>query len=203
MTGDRIQTMLEKKLQKRWKAAGRLPYTLIENFDHDAENPIHVRLKTHVKVGDRFTIENVTYEVEDSDYFEDTGEGKAIVRMVRYRIPDTATTAVHKCPAKKEHFDNMNAEDIIRLEEKYGAKKVKAWSNKVKLKTYNKLESKCEFCGVTFWKKVNTLPDTVEVEVVMKDVENEDYEGGLEKEDLEQQVKDGTWLQMGDKNGHA
>jgi len=199
-----VQHHLEKRLRKKWQGSGgRLKYVLVDLWDHNAENEITINMKFHLKPNDIFTIEQVTYQVEEVDFFEDIAEGKAVIRMIRYRIPDTATTTVHRCLAKKEHFDTMSSTDLIRLEERYGAKKVKAWSGKVKLKTYNKLESKCEFCGVTFWKKYNSVPDTVAVDVMMDKVKKEKYDGGLAKEDLDKQVEDGTWLQIGDENGDA
>jgi len=198
----RIEKHLEKKLKNKWKNVGKLPYTLVETWDHDGENEIDVCLKRQLNIGDRFTIENVTYQCEECDWFEKDGRGKAVVKMVRYRIPDTATTTVHKCHAKKEHFNSLSGDDIIRLEQEHGAKKVKAWRGKVKLKTYNKLESTCEFCKVVFWKKINAVPDTVEVELMMPEVLNTKAEGGLDKDDLDKQVKDGTWLQIGDEDGH-
>lgn len=177
---NRVQRHLEKQLKKRWSGSkGKFPYKLIEVWDTEGENKIEVKLKKRLSVGDQFTIDGVTYSVEETDWFEDQGSGTALVRMIRYRIPDTATTHVHKCPAKKEHIQQLSSDDVVKLENKHGAKKVKKYmrSPNIKMRTHSTLETKCPGCGVVFWKKNIALPDTVEVEKVMDEERGDENDG--------------------------
>lgn len=164
-------------------------HTLIQWFDEDGENKVELGFEKQLKVGDRFTYDECTYEVEHAEGTQ------AVVRMTMQKIPDTATTVVHKCPNRKRQIDGMNEEDIINLKKEIGDKTFNQHQKgRVKMNHHNKMSLRCPHCKVIFWKKKNLMPEEVQVEVALGEIEHEDFEGGLEKEDLDRQVEEGTWL---------
>lgn len=197
----RIEQYLKRAMAEKL-CSGRYPYTLIEFWDNEGDNGVVVGFDEILQAGEAIVIDDVEYIVEECDWSAVKKQGMALIRMYRCKIPDTATTYVHKCPAKKQHVENLTADDILKLEKRYGKKKTDSWlqSNKIKLRTFSKLETKCEHCGVVFWKDKRDLPDTVQVDSGLDKIEDEAYEGGLEVEDLEKQVADGTWLQIGEED---
>lgn len=91
------------------------------------------------------------------------------VRMFRYKIANTSTTFVHKCPAKKNASQKLSRDDQIKLEEKHGkAKLAKILNERVKIRSIGaQVQFKCPFCATTFWKEQFELPETVQVDGVM------------------------------------
>ena len=134
--------------------------TFFDVWDVDKINPVRIEGKKDLKVGDKFHIDDVSYRVLER-------EGTtAVVRMFKYRIPDTATQFVHKCPAKKDKMDGLDRDDIVSFEDKYGKKVAdKMRSGRVKMGTL-KLKTKCPFCKCIFWKENVAVPETVEVNKV-------------------------------------
>ena len=119
-------------------------YELVDFFDETTEN---VQLRTFPKKlhnDQMLEMDDVTYRVEECDYWKDKKLGRAIVRMVRYRIDDTATQVTHKCPAKKKAMESLDSDDVIKIEHKYGkkgaTKRIKQWkAGRAKMNTHNKL----------------------------------------------------------------
>lgn len=146
---------------------------LLHDYFSEGDNPIKRDFKKKLEQGSRFTINDVTYLVEHVEHYNaDDCNGKALIRMVRYRIPDTATQFVHKCPVKKDAMEKLDRDDVLKLENKFGKtgaeKKIKAWKQgRTKLRTYNHLEKECPLCECVFWKKNNLVPETVIVDGVM------------------------------------
>jgi len=146
-------------------------YTLFDYFDGDTENSRDMEFATKLKTGQTFKKSKVVYRVEECDHWD--GKGTAIIRMIRYQIPDTATQFVHKCPVKKSHMEKLDKDDVLKMEKAYGkedaARKIKQWkSGRVKMQSHNKLEIKCPLCECVFWKKNNAVPETVTIDGVMK-----------------------------------
>lgn len=144
-----------------------IKYTLFDYYDKQKINPLMWYFDHQLIRGETFEANDVTYRVFRR--FRYLGKRAAFVKMVRYKIPDKSTQFVHKCPAHKSKVDSLSHGDIIKLEKKLGGKKVKALqTGRVKMRSYNALEFKCEHCKVVFFKKHNTIPDTVQVDKVMK-----------------------------------
>ena len=126
-------------------------YTLFDVFDRSQSNPVKRRFKKELQLGDEFTIDDVTYRVV-------LIERHAVVRMFKYKIPNTATQVVHKCPAKKEMLDALSKEDLLKISDPKGKKK----SNRIKMR--GGAVTQCPHCKVTFWKEKEERPEQVEVE---------------------------------------
>jgi len=146
-------------------------YLLFDYFDGETENGREMKFKDRLKCGQEFKKNKVVYRVEECDYWN--RHGTAIIRMVRYQIPDTATQFVHKCPVKKSHMEKLDKGDVLKMEKVYGkedaARKIKQWkTGRVKMQSHNKLEIKCPLCECVFWKKHNAVPETVTVDGVMR-----------------------------------
>lgn len=147
-------------------------YELIDFFDDKTENAIIHTFKKKLVVGETFKKDDVVYEIEDADWWHDRRKGKAIIRMVRYRIPNTATQFVHKCPAKKKAMEKLDKDDILQIEKKYGKKgaekRIKQWkAGRTKMNSHNKVEIKCPLCKCVFWKEKNEVPEAVTIDGVM------------------------------------
>jgi len=146
-------------------------YVLYDFFDENTEHPIKMKFDHKLVAGEELDFNDVTYTVAEADFFEK--HGTAVTRMTRYKIPDTATQFVHKCPVKKKHMEKLDQDDVIKLEKQFGkdgaAKRVKAWkAGRAKMRSYNKYETKCPLCECVFYKDHNTIPDEVTVDGVMK-----------------------------------
>lgn len=147
-------------------------YELVDYFDERTENTIKKVFKKKLVAGQQIEKNDVVYIIEDADWWPDTRKGKAIIRMVRYKIPNTATSFVHKCPAKKKAMEKLDSDDVIKIEKKYGkkgaAKRIKQWkAGRAKLNSHNKIETQCPLCDCVFWKEKNEVPETVVVDGVM------------------------------------
>ncbi len=153
-------------------------YTLYDYYDVNTENGKEMSFTLQLTIGQKIRKDNVTYKILECDYWGDgkstSGKayGRAIIQMTRYKIPDSATQFIHKCPAKKKAMEKIDADDVIKLEKKFGkkgaAKRIKSWkAGRAKLQSYNKLETKCPMCGCVFYKKHNTVPDVVYIDGVM------------------------------------
>jgi len=146
---------------------------LLHDYFSEGDAPIKRGFKKKLLFGSQFTINDVTYLVEHVEHYEvDDCDGKALIRMVRYKIPDTSTQFVHKCPVKKDAMEKLDRDDIVKLEQKLGkkraAKRIEAWkTGRTKMQSYNKLEKKCPLCECIFWKENNLVPETVIVDGVM------------------------------------
>jgi hypothetical protein len=108
-----------------------------------------------------------TFEIDGVSYFvcstrrNPTGSISAVVRMVRYRISDTATQVVHKCPALRDPQAKLSKEDVVKLDAVPAKKRVRT-------SAYNQLEHRCPHCGVVFYKSFNRIPETVLIPRVYK-----------------------------------
>lgn len=152
-------------------------WKLVETYDNEAINEVEHVFKFPLKVNQEFTIDDVTYIVEHAEWYPTEKYGKALVRMTRYRIPDTATQFVHKCPAMERYMSGISKEDIMKFEARFGSKTVEGLKKgRVKMRHHKSLEQKCDHCGVVFWKKQNIIPDEVDVETQMdKEDESDEY----------------------------
>ena len=141
-------------------------YTFIDWFDDDAANAVTQKLKQKLALGDIFNINDVTFSVEHIEYIGN--KAKALIRMRRYKIGNTQTQFVHKCPAKRDMMGKLSREDVIRMEKNVGKKQVKSWKEgRVKLNSYNKKEIICPECKTVFWKERDDIPDTVEINTTL------------------------------------
>jgi len=141
-------------------------YTLFDYWDDSHKNPIPFSHEGSLIVGTTFDVNDVTYRVMERFRGPAIGE-VAVVKMVRYKIADTATQFVHKCPAKKKAWDKFTAEDIVKLEEQRGRKVTDQMQmQRVKMRALQ-TEIACSYCGTVFWKEVQALPETVDVERIM------------------------------------
>lgn len=152
-------------------------YILYDYFDGDTSNPVTCEFKSTLVQGQILKRNGVTYCVEKCDYWgvniNKEYEGVAILRMTRYRISDTNTQFIHKCPVRKKSSEKLDRDDVLKLEKRFGKvgaeKKIKAWKKgRTKMQSYNKLETTCPLCGCVFYKKHNSVPDTVQIDGVMK-----------------------------------
>ena len=110
-----------------------LEYTLYDHFDREMNNAVKKKFKDTLSVGQEFTIDDVSYRVTQTSP-PNAKELMAIIRMTKYRIPNTATQFMHFCPAKKK-----------------------------RLKMQGHMAIRCPNCEVTFWKESMDFPETVEV----------------------------------------
>ena len=152
-------------------------YWFIDFFDDDGNTFIEYELDNELEQDSIFTINDVTYQVEYVEHqLSVTDEkwyaGMAIIRMIRYKLSDTSTSFVHKCPVKKSVMEKLDRDDVINLEKKFGKigakKRIEAWKiGRTKMRSYNKLELKCPLCECIFWKENNLVPQTVIVDGIM------------------------------------
>lgn len=142
-------------------------FTFYDWFDDFTENPVSIKVPNALKAGDTFEQDGVTYKVKDAHVWHEEREGAALVRMTRYRIADTSTQFVHKCPAKNRLTTKLTRDDVTRIDSDKGLAKRKHWE-RVKLQSHNRLETKCPDCGVVFWKNAIDLPSEVVIDGVMK-----------------------------------
>lgn len=133
---------------------------LFDNFDVERTNPVTLKFSGLLKVGETFDVSDVTYRVTNRG--TQAGVPFLIVRMIRYKIPDTSTQFIHKCPAKKGAVEKLDREDVIKIEAT-GTK----LNGRVKMQSYNTKEQACPHCKTVFWKEHIALPEEVEVERVM------------------------------------
>lgn len=138
-----------------------LTHVLFDSFDAQRENPIQLMFAKKLKEGNFFDVNDVRYKVEGVKLR--AGVPIATVRMVRYKIPDSATQFVHKCPAKKGAVERLDREDIVKIEAAQGKK----MSSRVKMHSYNVKEQACPHCKTVFWKEHLVMPEEVEVDRVM------------------------------------
>jgi len=160
-------------MKNKIKGSGKYFYILIELFDDEAENEVIVHRNKKLKAGDYFSIQDTTYEIEEVEWYSLAIGGKALVKMVRYRIPDTATQFVHKCPVRKKQGEDITDSDILKFEKDLGkdkANKKIAYmkSGRVKMQSYNKLEIECPLCKCVFYKNHNSIPAPVIISKGMK-----------------------------------
>ncbi len=140
-------------------------HTLFDFFDKSHSHPIERTFETPLQEGSEFTIEGVTYKVVGRLNVMFMGPVKfgnvpsLEVRMTRYKVENSSTQFVHKCPAKPDGSSKITDDDMM----KFDPKKQK----RVKLRTYNVLEQACPHCKVIFWKERNEIPPEVHVDKVM------------------------------------
>lgn len=142
---------------------GKCVYKLFDFFDKEKENPVKRNFRKTLKKGKKFSIKGVTYKVVKVS----KKTNNAIIRMIKYRINNTATAVVHKCPARKSGMEAMDKGDIVELEEKIGSKIVDQWK-KGRVKMQGHMKQQCPFCKVVFWKESMEIPAKVKVSAVMK-----------------------------------
>lgn len=141
-------------------------------FDYwDKERGLGVQLDTEehgikeLKKNVMFTIEDVTYLI--TKIFKkkkNFGNEKLVeTRMVKYKIPNTVTTHVHKCPAKLKEMENLSVEGRKMLVGKYGENTVNQWQLTGRVKLKIELAHQCPGCKVTFYKDEVIAPESVKV----------------------------------------
>ena len=127
-------------------------YTLFDIFDRDRRNPVTRTFKKELQIGDEFIIDEVTYRVVIASQY-------AVVRMMKYKIPNTASQVVHKCPAKKEMIEGLSKEDCLKFKNPAQKKFIKS----SRIKMAGEVVSQCPHCKVTFWKEKDERPEKVEI----------------------------------------
>jgi len=138
-----------------------IKYTLYDFFDREKTNCVLRNFSKPLKVKQRFIINDVEYKVTRIK------KKVAIVRMIKYKIDNSNTSFVHKCPAKKSTMEKLDQDDLIKLEKKVGKKQVKSWTaGRVKMRGHFKQQ--CPFCKVIFWKESFEHPEEVSVNKIMK-----------------------------------
>lgn len=155
---------------------GTFTFTFYDWFDGQTENPVKLMLPgkeaARVFTTRKFERDGVEYVVKDAHVWEEDRRGVALVKMVRYHVPNTTTQFVHRCPARARLTTKMTRQDVTRIDSKVGRAIRKPWklatNDRVKMSGHNRLEMRCPHCGVVFWKEAIELPDTVEVDGVMK-----------------------------------
>lgn len=140
-------------------------YTLFDIFDRDKKNPTTRTFKKELQLGDEFVINDVTYRVVIL-------HRHAIVRMMKYKIPNTATQVVHKCPAKKEMLESLTEDDLLKIKDPIQQKELK--SSRVKMPGH--VVTQCPHCKVTFWKEKDERPVNVEVASIFNSNEENENE---------------------------
>lgn len=93
----------------------------------------------------------------------------AVIRMTRYKIPNTSSQFVHKCPAKKDYSESLSQADIIKLQKKHGKEQTADIMNeRVKIRAVGaQLTFGCPYCKVTFWRETFDMPPPVMVDPIM------------------------------------
>ena len=128
-------------------------YTLYDIFDRNKKNPVKRSFKKELCLGDEFTIDDVTYRVVII-------HRHAVVRMLKYKIPNTATQVVHKCPAKKEMLESLSKEDLLKITDPKVKKSLK--TGRVRMGGLTNIQ--CPHCKVTFWKEKEERPEKAEIQ---------------------------------------
>lgn len=145
---------------------------IVTAFDFwDTGRTLGVQLDTEtigldkIKKNQTFNIEDVTYMVTKVFKKKSLGDQKLIeTRMVKYKVPNTVTTHVHKCAHKLREMQNITIEGRKILVEKYGESTVNSWDKfgRVKLKM-DTLAHQCPGCKTVFYKDKNLKPKSFEV----------------------------------------
>jgi hypothetical protein len=142
--------------------------TAFDFWDTERELGVEIDMEEvglkRLKKNEMFIIDDVTYIVTKVFKKKSMGKGKLIeTRMVKYKVPNTVTTHVHKCPAKMVQMKNISVEERKKMVSKYGESTVNGWqlSGRVKLKI--PLAHQCPGCKVVFFKDKAELPETVNV----------------------------------------
>lgn len=135
-------------------------HILFDHFDVERENPVTLKFSGLLRAGETFDVNDVTYRV--TKHKTQAGVPTLVVRMIRYKIPDTSTQFIHKCPAKKGAVEKLDREDVVKIEAT-GTK----LNGRVKMQSYNVKEQACPHCKTVFWKDNIALPEEVEVDRVM------------------------------------
>ncbi len=119
-----------------------------------------------VQRGETFEFDGVTYSIVKKN----SKKSWAVIRMTRYKIPNTSSQFVHKCPAKKGHSESLSRDDIVMLQEKHGQKRAAdIMSERVKIRAVGaQLEFQCPFCKTLFWRASAELPAPVFVDRIMR-----------------------------------
>ena len=152
--------MRDTKLVKLAPKTG-ITHVLFDEYDEDRQNPVTLKFAKILTEGKMFEVHDVRYLVKAVK--QRAGVRIATVRMIRYKIPDTATQFIHKCPAKKGAVEKLDREDVVKIEAT--GKKL---NGRVKMQSYNVKEQACPHCKTVFWKEHLVLPEEVEVDRVMQ-----------------------------------
>lgn len=117
----------------------------------------------NLKKNEMFIIEDVTYMISKV-FTKKSIKRKCIeTKMLKYKIKDTVTTHVHKCPAKKGFMQKMTPESLKIMEDKFGKKTIKGWKEEGRVKMKTGLITQCPDCKCVFYKDKHVLPETIEV----------------------------------------
>lgn len=145
---------------------------MVMAFDFwDTKRTLGIELDTEsvgidiIKRNQTFSIEDVTYLITKVFKKKSLGRQKLIeTRMVKYKVPNTVTTHVHKCAHKLREMENMTVEGRKMLVEKYGESTINGWQKhgRVKLKM-DTLAHQCPGCKTVFYKDKNLNPKSFEV----------------------------------------
>lgn len=139
----------------------------------DTERTLGIELDTDkleipefkLKKNEMFVHDDVTYMITKVFRKKSMGPDKLIeTRVVKYKVPNTVSTHVHKCPAKLVQMSEITVEQRKKMVKQYGEVTVNGWQQqgRVKLKL-DTLAHQCPGCKVVYYKEKNLLPDSVKV----------------------------------------
>jgi len=134
----------------------------IDSYDTDKVNPVEIDLPNSIVLqkGNEFDLNDVTYKIESMDFKKK--DTYLTLKMIRYKISNTTTTIVHKCPARKNQFQKLPPATIDIMKEKYGKKSVESWQRDGRMKMGSRsLANVCPDCLCSFWKEEAQIPEKV------------------------------------------
>ena len=137
-----------------------MKYRFHEFFDQEGDKPIELNLNFTPVVGTIFELDDVEYQI---DHLEGH---MGIIKMIRYKVANTATQIVHKCPAIKNILNKMDRDDVVSFNENI-TKNPESKKSRIRFNSHNKLNVTCPHCNVIFYKNENVVPERVTVEGVM------------------------------------
>lgn len=122
-----------------------MEYTFFSEYDIEKKNPAKKTLNKKLNIDDEFIIDNVTYKI-----IKKIKPKTFFIKTLKYKIKDTTTTIVHKCPAIKDRIKKLDENDF------------KKYKSRLKLKTMN-VVNYCPTCGVIFYKDKKCIPESFDV----------------------------------------
>jgi hypothetical protein len=141
-----------------------ITYCIFDYYDVGYFNPKHYESKNKLRVSDQFDLDDVTYIVTKKFKHHLHNEVCLVIKMIRYKISDSSTTFVHKCPALKGETTKLNQKQFKTLIEKHGEKKVNDWINVGRIKMHSmNLVNICPHCGVVYYKDKIKVPEEIDV----------------------------------------
>lgn len=124
----------------------KFKYVLYDIFDKKKANPVIIMFDHKLKKKEVFSLNDVSYKVVGR--WKKNEKHYARIRMVKYKMSNTVTDMVHRCPAKD--MDHVKLRGHMRV--------------------------KCPHCKVLFWKESMEFPEKVLVDKVISNEDEKDAE---------------------------